>query len=255
LEKDSLFKLLKENNLKDLIDKNLNPNKIIKELDLKKEFNINYYLIKTFIKENYKLIWDTKTKQWIEGISSMQPDNKQADTDYSPLASKKVLKNQLDGQTSLVETNNGKYTTMDNNSILGAPRNTNTTSPQISQSMKVKKEYKDESSHNTHDENSTKNNFSYEELYPLLNNIDERINKLESLYNGKKNKVNKSDVDLTAEIDEVIKLFTGEKNKKSVNINIALKERVVKSIYERYGIKGNDSLAINIALLLVMYMK
>lgn len=53
--------------------------------------------------------------------------------------------------------------------------------------------------------------------------------------------------------DEFIRIYASEKSKSSVTVNAELKEKVKKFIEQSYGIKDNDSLVINIALLLALY--
>lgn len=247
MEQKNKLEFLKKSNLKDLIEENLNPNQLIKELDPEKKLKLNYYSLRIYIEENFKKAWDKKSKRWINYVSQK---NKHISNKYSPgqLNNLDIIDEQL--KNSAGASNVESLDTSNINTL-------EETQPTI---YKTKPEFSPESRH----EETTKNNISCEDVHSRLNILAEKISMLECLYNetkniikamDKKNKQDSASINNLIEIDEVIKLYTSSKNKKSININLELKDKVIEFIYEKYKFKDNESLAINIALLLALYKK
>ncbi len=204
-----------------MIDQNLNLNQISKILRSEKNIELAHPTLRGYIQRTFHKEWDKKTKKWV----ASEPISK------SP---KNCLENQLEFDMHKKETEGFQET--------GLSKRDSETKPQITPIDSKLEADKESVSKFQQDLTCI-----LQKMYRLQKDVDD-IKKTLFLIrdDNPKNRL----VDLG---DEFIRIYASEKSKSSVTVNAELKEKVKKFIEESYGIKDNDSLVINIALLLALY--
>ena len=202
-----------------MINENLNLNKITNALKKDRNIELSNTTVGGIIKRKFQKAWDKELKQWV----NLQESLKDSESNLQ------ISIDDLFQFTSKGEEN--KSLSIKKESLSGYSEDR-----QISSGTSI-------------------SNINFEDLidailhktYRLekgIEDIKKALNRIES-DNPKEKLINLS--------SDFVKIFASEKSKASVSINSELKEKIKKFIEESYGIKDNDSLAINIALLLALY--
>lgn len=199
-----------------MINQNFNLNKITNVLKKDRNISLSNTTVGGIVKRNFQKVWDKELKLWVE----LRIDPK-GFTSNSQIGIDDIFQ-----FTSSPEKK-------DNNMLL------------------IKSEPSSGHSKETQVNSNPK-------LEDLINTILQKTYRLEKGVEDIKKALSRIEVDNPKEKlinlnNDFVKIFASEKSKASVSINSELKEKTKKFIEEAYGIKDNDSLAINIALLLALY--
>lgn len=91
---------------------------------------------------------------------------------------------------------------------------------------------------------------SIDVLNERLTQIEKKLNGLETHINSISNAPASNPAPLS--IEDFTKIYADKKAKKSITLNTELKKKIDEYISKEYGIENNDSLIINIALLIAL---
>ncbi|MTI47598.1 MAG: hypothetical protein FH761_07135 [Firmicutes bacterium] len=235
-----------------LVSENKNPNYISKFLNKKLNFEIEYGTLSRRIKTQLQLQWNKELSKYDKYVKKK----------------KKSHKKNLAGQLNLF--NNSEIEGSQQNILIGKDSDLSQNNINVeSDFCNIKEDSNFNSKSNISDEQNfdvvdlpTFDSGEYSDFQNLLLNsldtlnnnikrIETRLKKVENFMSALKtnNPYNK----IREMTDDFISIYASEKDKKSVNINTEIRDRVLKQISQSYGIKNNASLAINTALLISLY--
>lgn len=188
------------NELKKLVDNNINPNKIIKELEEKFGEKFSYQTIKKKIEKLFNKYWDKKEKKY---KIILQPQSQISFFE----------KNSNDAGNSHASSNTNKQTIIKN----------------ITKSTSLT-------------------------VLDYLREIDKKLDYLNSRLTKIENYIEKNSPQAKKElVESFIDIYSSNKDRETVNINSELKKRIIEKMGQKRNIHGNQSHAINTALLIALY--
>jgi hypothetical protein len=208
------------NSIQKMLDNNLNLNQIANALKKEKNLCYTYTTVRGIIQRNFYKDWDKENKRWIKSQNNPKP-----------------LKGYIEGQLELSDTKE-----IEKPLTVNKPKETLKSHVPI---QSVQSEISIEKSDSQ--QNPETGLAILQKMYRLQKDVEDIKKLLLQLQrDNPKNRV----IEVT---DEFFKIYASDKNKSSVSINTELRDKVKKLMEEAYGIKDNDSLVINLALLMALY--
>jgi len=206
--------------LKEVINKNINPSTAVKLFLGKLNKKYSYTTIRNKAIQYNSMYWDTKSKKYIKG---KDPNNLDGQLKYD------FLNNRIIEVNASEETlNNTTAVTKDDKNNLSSSKQSNHTS-------------------RNHDANLNQILNYLETLNKNICSLNSRLNKIENYI--QKNSPQKKKESTQNFID----IYSSNRKRESVNINSDLKSKIIKKMEKDKEIFGNQSLAINTALLIALY--